>query len=87
MKSKNKTTLFAYLGIIAVVLIWGVIPTFKKALIGGHFSAAIYSAITTGAGAIALLILFAKDLKKINLSYRTSTALREARAFRYRDRS
>lgn len=69
MKSKSNSTLIAYLGIIAVVFIWGVIPTAKKALIGGHFSAAIYSAITTGAGAIALLLISLKDIKKINLSY------------------
>ncbi len=69
MNSKNKSTLLAYLGIIAVVFIWGVIPTVKKALIGGHFSATIYSAVTTGAGAIALLLIFRRNLKKINLSY------------------
>ena len=69
MKSKINSTLLAYLGIISVVLIWGVIPTVKKALIGGHFSAAVYSAITTGAGAVALLLIFIKDVKKINLSY------------------
>ena len=69
MKEKSKSTLFAYLGIIAVVFIWGVIPTAKKALIGGHFSAAIYSAITTGAGAVALLLISIKDIRKINLSY------------------
>ena len=69
MKSKTNSTLFAYIGIISVVLIWGVIPTFKKALIGGHFSAAVYSAITTGAGAVALLLISIKDIKKINISY------------------
>lgn len=69
MKSKSNSTLLAYIGIIAVVFIWGVIPTAKKALIGGHFSAAIYSAITTGAGAIALLLLCIKDLKKLDRSY------------------
>lgn len=69
MKSTNKSTILAYAGIIAVVFIWGVIPTFKKALIGDHFSAAIYSAITTFAGACSLLVLFAKHLKKINLQY------------------
>ena len=69
MRSKSNSTLFAYLGIIAVVFIWGVIPTAKKALIGGHFSAAIYSAITTGAGAIALLLISIKDIKKLDRSY------------------
>ena len=69
MKQKGNSTLLAYLGIIAVVFIWGVIPTAKKALIGGHFSAAVYSAITTGAGAVALLVISIKDIKKLNLSY------------------
>ena len=69
MNIKKRATLFAYLGIIAVVFIWGVIPTAKKALIGGHFSAAIYSAITTGAGAVALLLISLKDVKKLDRSY------------------
>lgn len=69
MKIKNKATVLAYLGIISVVFIWGVIPTAKKALIGSHFSPAVYSMITTFAGACALLLLFAKHLDKINRSY------------------
>lgn len=69
MKIKNKTTLLAYLGIIAVVLIWGVIPTAKKALIGDHFSAAIYSAMTTFAAACVLLLISAKKLRELNPSY------------------
>ena len=69
MKIKNKATVLAYLGIISVVFIWGVIPTAKKALIGSHFSPAVYSMITTFAGACALLLLFAKHLGKINRSY------------------
>lgn len=69
MKTKNKSTLFAYLGIIAVVFIWGVIPTAKKALIGDHFSAAVYSAVTTFAAACVLLIISSKSLKLINKDY------------------
>ncbi len=69
MKIKNKSTALAYIGIIAVVFIWGVIPTFKKALIGDHFSAAIYSAVTTFAAACVLLIISAKKLKLLNRSY------------------
>ena len=69
MNSKNKARLFAYLGIIAVVFVWGVIPTAKKALIGSHFSATVYSTLTTGAGAVTLLLIFCRDLKKLNLSY------------------
>ena len=69
MNSKKRSRLFAYLGIIAVVFIWGIIPTFKKALIGEHVSAALYSTITTFAAACTLLIIFSKDLKKINKSY------------------
>lgn len=69
MKLKNKSTFLAYMGIIAVVFIWGVIPTAKKALICDHFSAAIYSAITTFAAACVLLLISAKSLKLLNRSY------------------
>ena len=69
MKLKNNSTFFAYLGIIAVVFIWGVIPTAKKALIGDHFSAAIYSAVTTFAAACVLLLLSIKSLKLLNRGY------------------
>ena len=34
MKSKHSPVAMAYAAILAVVLIWGVIPAFKKALIG-----------------------------------------------------
>ena len=69
MNTKNKSTILAYMGIIAVVFIWGVIPTAKKALIGDHFSAAIYSAVTTFAAACVLLIISAKSLKLLNKEY------------------
>lgn len=69
MKIKNKSVLFAYLAIIAVVFIWGVIPTAKKALIGDHFSAAVYSTITTFAAACVLLIISSKKLGELNRSY------------------
>ena len=69
MNTKNRSTILAYMGIIAVVFIWGVIPTAKKALIGDHFSAAIYSAVTTFAAACVLLIISAKSLKLLNKDY------------------
>lgn len=69
MNSSKKNIILAYLGIIAVVLIWGIIPTFKKALIGEHFSPSLYSHMTGLSGALSLLLFFIKDLKKINKSY------------------
>ena len=69
MNTKNKSTILAYMGIIAVVFIWGVIPTAKKALIGDHFSAAVYSAVTTFAAACVLLIISAKSIKLLNKEY------------------
>ncbi len=69
MPSSRKNIIFAYLGIISVVLIWGVIPTLKKALIGEHFSSSLYTHMTSLAGAISLLLFSIKDLKKINKSY------------------
>lgn len=69
MKSTKKATFLAYLGIIAVVIIWGVIPTFKKMLIGEHFSPALYSYMTTLAGGVSLFLFFFRDLKDIDLSY------------------
>ena len=69
MNTKNKSTFLAYMGIIAVVFIWGVIPTAKKALIGDHFSAAVYSAVTTFAAACVLLIISAKSIKLLNKEY------------------
>lgn len=69
MKKKLSPVAMAYAAILAVVLIWGVIPAFKKALIGGHYSAAVYTAMTTLGGALALLVLSAKRLKNLNATY------------------
>lgn len=66
---KNRSTALAYVGIISVVLIWGLIPSAKKALIGDSFSASVYSAITAFAAACALLIMSAKHLKNLDRSY------------------
>ena len=68
-KNSNKSKILAYAAIIAVIFIWGVIPTVKKALIGEHFSSAVYTYMTTFAGALSLLAIFAKNLKKITLDY------------------
>ncbi len=69
MKNTSKKALFAYLGIIAVVLVWGVVPTLKKALIGEHYSPSLYSFLTSAAGALSLFLICIKDLKKMNMSY------------------
>ena len=69
MKIKNKSTVLAYLGIISVVFIWGLIPSVKKALIGDSFSASVYSAITAFAAACVLLIISWGKLKEFNRSY------------------
>lgn len=69
MNLKKSSQITAYISICAVVLIWGVIPTLKKTLIGGLFSASVYTAMTTLAGALALLALVRKDLKSLSASY------------------
>ena len=69
MKSKNKAVILAYLGIIAVIFIWGLIPSAKKALIGNAFSASVYMVITTFSAASVLLILSAKSLTLMDRSY------------------
>lgn len=69
MRSKDKSVVFAYLGIIAVIFAWGLIPSAKKALIGDAFSASVYTVITTFSAALVLLILSAKSLKRMDRSY------------------
>lgn len=69
MKSKNRTVALAYLGIIFVVIIWGLSPSAKKALIGDSFSASIYSTITSFSAACVLLAMSFKKLKLINRDY------------------
>lgn len=64
-KNKNATVI-AYIGIIAVILFWGIIPSVKKAMIGDSFSASIYSAITTTSSALVLLALSAKHLRELD---------------------
>lgn len=66
---KNRSTALAYAGIISVVLIWGLIPSAKKALIGDSFSASVYSAITAFAAACVLLAMSHKQLKNLNRDY------------------
>ena len=66
---KNRSTVLAYAGIISVVLIWGLIPSAKKALIGDSFSASVYSAITAFAAALVLLAMSARQLKNISRDY------------------
>ena len=66
---KKSAVAMAYISICSVVVFWGVIPTFKKALIGGQYSASVYTAITTTAGALALLLLSLKNLRALNKTY------------------
>jgi len=69
MDKSKKLALMAYAEIIAVVVIWGLIPSAKKALIGDSFSASVYSAITTFSGACCLLFTSWRQLKLLNRSY------------------
>ena len=69
MKNKNTATLVAYIGIIAIVFIWGLIPSAKKALIGDSFSAAIYSTLTTLSGACALLAISVGRIRELDRGY------------------
>lgn len=69
MNTKRSSVAMAYAAIGTVVLIWGVIPAFKKALIGGLFSASVYTAMTTLASATALLVLSRKALCRLNKTY------------------
>ena len=69
MKKNKNSRLAAYIGIIVVVVIWGLIPSAKKALIGDSFSASVYSAITTFSAACGLLVISYKELKKLDKSY------------------
>ena len=69
MNKLPKKTILAYTGILSVVFIWAIIPIFKKILIGDHFSASVYSAITAFASALVLLVLNQKQLKTLNVGY------------------
>ena len=61
--------MLAYTGIISVVFIWAIIPIFKKLLIGGHFSASVYSAVTAFTSALILLVINRKQLTNLNAGY------------------
>lgn len=69
MKIKNNPILFAYLGIAFVVVFWGVVPTFKKMLIGDSYSASVYTAVTAFSAAFALLAISAKHLRSVDRAY------------------
>ena len=69
MNKEKRATTIAYMGIIAVVFVWGLVPSVKKALISNSFSASIYSAITTFSAACVLLLLSLKELKNLNKDY------------------
>lgn len=66
MKNINKTAFISYLGIIFVVIIWGLSPTAKKMFIGDSFSASIYTTITSLAGSLALLVISIGKLRQLD---------------------
>ena len=69
MINKRNPVLLSYIGIVSVILIWGLVPLAKKALIGGSFSAAVYSTITTFSAACVLLILSRHRLAELGVGY------------------
>ena len=69
MRREEKRTALAYGGIISVILIWAVIPIFKKFFIGDYFSASVYSAISAFSSFFALLIINRKALSSLNREY------------------
>ena len=69
MNKRYAKTTTAYAGILFVVFMWAIIPIFKKSLIGDHFSASVYSTVTSLSSAIILLILNRNQLKNLNASY------------------
>lgn len=66
MKGRKSTVALAYIGIIFVVIVWGLSPTAKKMFIGDSFSASIYTTITSLAGALALLVISVRKLGQLN---------------------
>lgn len=69
MINKRNPVLISYVGIVLVILIWGLVPLAKKALIGDSFSAAVYSTITTFSAACVLLVLSRSRLSEIGVGY------------------
>ena len=69
MNQSSKKNILAYVGIISVVFIWAIIPIFKKILIGGHFSASVFSAVTAFSSAVVLLLLNLKQIKNLSTDY------------------
>ena len=69
MKNKKSKIIIAYIGIIAVVFIWAVIPLLKKAIIGNSFSATVYTTVSQFAAAFALLCMYSKHTKSISRDY------------------
>lgn len=66
-KEENKKVL-SYAGLIFVVLVWGSAPLLTVFFLD-HFSATIYSAFGGLTSAIALTLICAKHLKKLNKDY------------------
>ena len=62
----NKTKY--YIGIIFVIIIWGIAPNLSKYLLG-YYNAATYNLFTSLIAFLGMLALCANKLGKINLSY------------------
>jgi len=62
---KEHPKVIAYLGVVFVVVVWGVIPPISTYLYN-FYSASVYTAMTTFFAGIALLLLSIKSLKTID---------------------
>ena len=86
---KEHPKVIAYLGVVFVVVVWGVIPPISTYLYN-FYSASVYTAMTTFFAGIALLLLSIKSLKTIDKKptisyfheYRSANALLDSISFR-----
>lgn len=69
MEQDRKKLITAYVGIISVVLIWGVVPSIKKMIIANKISASLFSTITALMAALVLLLINIKNLKHLRKEY------------------
>ena len=69
MTQDRKKTVLAYIGIISVVLIWGVVPTVKKLIIANKISASLFSTVTAIMAASVLFLINIKNLKELRKEY------------------
>ena len=69
MEQDRKKIITAYVGIISVVLIWGVVPSIKKMIIANKISASLFSTVTARMAALVLLLINIKNLKHLRKEY------------------